>query len=117
MSEKKGFENLRFERSWGDIRRGAVRYVDVMTWVWEQNVGPDVISVGKELQCMGYALGVFAGKYSDFGIEGFTLALSGVSISLKGENRKEEIHFAIWDINGNLHTSEEGFRTEKGGEQ
>lgn len=36
MSEKKGFEGVRFESTLGDIRRGASRYVDAMVKVLEK---------------------------------------------------------------------------------
>ena len=77
----------------------------------------DPMAVGKNMVYMGYAMGVIAGKSSDVGIEGFTILLNGIKISLKGEDRKEKMQFAIWDKEGDLHTSEEGYYTEKGGEQ
>ena len=116
MSKKKGFESVRFESSLGDIKRGAARYVDAFVKVLEKVDCSDPLNIGKEMVYMGYAMGVIAGKCSNVGIEGFTLVLNGLGISLKGEGRKEEIQYAIWDIKGNLHTSEEGFRTEEGGE-
>ena len=116
MSKKKGFEGVRFESTLGDIKRGASRYVAAMVNVLEKVDDSDPMNLGKEIVYMGYALGVVAGKSSDFGVEGFTVALNGLRISLEGEARKEEIQYPIWDKNGNLHTSEEGFRTAKGGE-
>ena len=107
-----------WESSLGEIRRGAIKYVGAMVKVMEATVdGSDPMAVGKNMVYMGYAMGVIAGKSSDVGIEGFTLLLNGIKISLKGEDRKEKMQFAIWDKEGDLHTSEEGYYTEKGGEK
>lgn len=107
-----------WESSLGEIRRGAIKYVEGMVKVMEATVdASDPMAVGKNMVYMGYAMGVIAGKSSDVGIEGFTLLLNGIKISLKGEDRKEKMQFAIWDKEGDLHTSEEGYYTEKGGEQ
>ena len=107
-----------WESSLGEIRRGAIKYVEAMVKVMEATVdASDPMAVGKNMVYMGYAMGVIAGKSSDVGIEGFTLLLNGIKISLKGEDRKEKMQFAIWDKEGDLHTSEEGYYTEKGGEQ
>ena len=107
-----------WESSLGEIRRGGIKYVEAMVKVMEATVdASDPMAVGKNMVYMGYAMGVIAGKSSDVGIEGFTLLLNGIKISLKGEDRKEKIQFAIWDKEGDLHTSEEGYYTEKGGEQ
>lgn len=107
-----------WESSLGEIRRGGIKYVEAMVKVMEATVdASDPMAVGKNMVYMGYAMGVIAGKSSDVGIEGFTLLLNGIKISLKGEDRKEKMQFAIWDKEGDLHTSEEGYYTEKGGEQ
>ena len=107
-----------WESSLGEIRRGAIKYIEAMVKVMEATVdASDPMAVGKNMVYMGYAMGVIAGKSSDVGIEGFTLLLNGIKISLKGEDRKEKMQFAIWDKEGDLHTSEEGYYTEKGGEQ
>lgn len=107
-----------WESSLGEIRRGAIKYVEAMAKVMEATVdASDPMSVGKNIVYMGYAMGVIAGKSSDVGIEGFTLLLNGIKISIKGEDRKEKMQFAIWDKEGDLHTSEEGYYTEKGGEE
>lgn len=107
-----------WKSSLGEIRRGAIKYVEAMVKVMEATVdASDPMAVGKNMVYMGYAMGVIAGKSSDVGIEGFTLLLNGIKISLKGEDRKEKMQFAIWDKEGDLHTSEEGYYTEKGGEQ
>lgn len=107
-----------WESSLGEIRRGAIKYVEAMAKVMEATVdASDPMAVGKNMVYMGYAMGVIAGKSSDVGIEGFTLLLNGIKISLKGEDRKEKMQFAIWDKEGDLHTSEEGYYTKEGGEQ
>ena len=107
-----------WESSLGEIRRGGIKYVEAMVKVMEATVdASDPMGVGKNMVYMGYAVGVIAGKSSDVSIEGFTLLLNGIKISLKGEDRKEKIQFAIWAKEGDLHTSEEGYYTEKGGEQ
>lgn len=107
-----------WESSGGEIRRGAIKYVEAMVKVMEATVdASDPMAVGKNMVYMGYAMGAIAGKSSDVGIEGFTLLLNGIMISLKGEDRKEKMQFAIWDKEGDLHTSEEGYYTKEGGEQ
>lgn len=107
-----------WESSLGEIRRGGIKYVEAMVKVMEATVdASDPMAVGKNMVYMGYAMGVIAGKSSDVGIEGFTLLLNGIKISLKGEDRKEKIQFAVWDKEGDLHTSEEGYYTKEGGER
>lgn len=107
-----------WESSLGEIRRGGIKYVEAMVKVMEATVdASDPMAVGKNMVYMGYAMGVIAGKSSDVGIEGFTLLLNGIKISLKGEDRNEKIQFAVWDREGDLHTSEEGYYTKEGGEQ
>ena len=81
-----------WESSLGEIRRGAIKYVEAMVKVMEATVdASDPMAVGKNMVYMGYAMGGIAGKSSDGGIEGFTLLLNGIKISLKGEDRKEKI--------------------------
>ena len=107
-----------WESSLGEIRRGGSKYVEAMVKVMEATVdASDPMAVGKIMVYMGYAMGVIAGKSSDVGIEGFTLLLNGIKISLEGEDRKEKMQFAVWDKEGDLHTSDEGYYTKKGGEQ
>ena len=107
-----------WEASLGEVRRGAIKYVEAMVKVMEATVdASDPMAVGKNMVYMGYAMCVIAGKSSDVGIEGFTLLLNGIKISLKGEDRKEKMQFAVWDKEGDLHTSEEGYYTKEGGEQ
>lgn len=105
--------------TFGEVRRGASRYVHAVVKPMEELEifeKIDIQSIAKEMVFMGYAMGVMAGKYSDMGIEGFTLLLKGIKLSLEGEDRKEKILYGIYDKNGVLHTSEEGYRKEKGGE-
>lgn len=107
-----------WEATLGEVRRGAIKYVDAIVKTMETKVDEsDPRAVGKEMVYLGYAIGVVAGKSSDCGFEGFTLALNGIKISLTGEQRNEKIQFAIWDREGDLHTSEEGYYTKEGGEQ
>ena len=107
-----------WESSLGEIRRGAIKYVEAVAKVMEATVdASDPMAVGKNMVYMGYAMGVIAGKSSDVGIEGFTLLLNGIMISMQGEDREEKMQYAIWDKEGDLHTSEEGYYTEKGGEK
>ena len=115
MSEKKNKKCIEWEITLGEVRSGAVKYVDAITKVFEGLDINNPMQLAKEAVFMGYATGVILGKFCDVGIEGFTLMFNGIRISLEGEDRKEKLLFAIWDREGNLHTSEEGFRTEKGG--
>lgn len=104
-----------WESSLGEIRRGSIKYVEAMVKVMEATIdASDPMAVGKNMVYMGYAMGVIAGKSSDVGIEGFTPLLNGIKISLEGEDRKEKMQFAIWDREGDLHTSDD---MKKGGEQ
>lgn len=116
MSEKRRYKNLEYECTLGEMRRGAIKYAEALTKVMEQEMENSPISIGKGLIMMGYAMGVVAGKANDIGIEGFSLVLNGIKMSMLGEDRKEEIQFAVWDKNGDLHTSEEGFQTKEGGD-
>lgn len=112
------FKKCVWESSLGEIRRGAIKYVEAMAKVMEATVdASDPMAVGKNMVYMGYAMGVIAGKLSDVGIEGFTLLLNGIMISMQCEDREEKMQYAIWDKEGDLHTSEEGYYTEKGGEK
>ena len=116
MSEKKGFERHTYVTTMDEVRRGSLRYVDAIVKVLEKiKDGSDPIIIGKEMVFIGYALGVIAGKCSDFCVEGFTVLLNGIKLSLTGESREEEIHSAIWDKEGNLHTSDESFKVVKEG--
>lgn len=118
MSEKGRFKRGVWETSIGEIRQSAIEYVEAMLKVMEEKVdASDPRAVAKNMIYMGYAMGVIAGKSSDVGIEGFTLLLNGIKISLQGEKRNEKIQFAVWNMNGDLHTSDEGYYTKKGGEQ
>lgn len=118
MSEKGRFKRGVWVSSIGEIRKGATKYVEAMVKVMEEmDDESNPLAVGMNLIYIGYAVGVIAGKTSDVGIEGFTSLLNGIRISLKGEDREEKIQYAIWDKEGDLHTSEEGYHTEEGGEQ
>lgn len=118
MSKNGKFNRRAWETSLGEVRQGAIKYVEAMANAMEATVdASDPMAVAKNMIYMGYAVGVIAGKSSDVGIEGFTLLLNGIKISLTGEQRKEMMQFAIWDKGGDLHTSEEGFYTKEGGEK
>lgn len=118
MSEKKHFDNHAvWESTGGEIRKGAIKYVESLTNVLEKCEEKSPFGVVKEIVMMGYATGVVAGKLSDSGIEGFTLLLNGIKISMHCEQRKEAMQFAIWDKDGRLHTSEEGFQIKEGGQE
>ena len=117
MSEKKGFREVNYESSLGEIRKGGAKYVDAFLKIWDKIEFKNPFEFGKEMVFLGYAIGVVAGKLSDTGMEGFTLVLNGIKISLNGEERKEELQYALWDKEGNLHTSEEGFKIHEEGEQ
>lgn len=104
---------------WGasvsEIRKGSVKYVEAMIKVLEKMDEGDMMELGKNMVYIGYAAGVVAGKCSDIGIEGFTCLLEGIKVSLLGEDRDEKMQYAVWDRNGDLHTSEEsGFEKEGG---
>ena len=118
MSEKKNFKRAVLKSTLSEIRQGGIPYVEAMVKVMEETLeAENPMTVGKAMISIGYAMGVIAGKCSDVGIEGYTLLLNGINMSLEGEKRKEKMQFAIWDMEGGLHTSEEGFYFEKGGEQ
>ncbi|MBQ6228051.1 MAG: hypothetical protein IJK08_05790 [Prevotella sp.] len=99
-----------------ELRQGASRYVGALTGVLEQVVADDkpLHRTAKEMIQIGYAAGVVAGKLSDVGIEGFTLLLRGIELSMSVEERAERMQYAVWDKDGDLHTSDD---MKKGGEQ
>ncbi len=101
----------------GDVRKESVKYVEAMVKVMEKIDTSDPMAIGMNMVYIGYAAGVFAGKTNDCGVEGFTSLLNGIMISMQGEDREEKMQWAIWDKEGDLHTSEEGCYTEKGGEK
>ena len=90
--------------------------MEAMVPVLEKVEKIGTIEIVKNFVMMGYAMGVIAGILSDCGVEGYTLLLDGIKLSLDFEGRKEKMLYAIWDKNGDLHSSEEGYRMEKGGE-
>ncbi len=116
MNGKGKFDRAVWSSTAGDVRKGALKYVEAMAKVMEKIEYEGPMAAGINMVYIGYAAGVIAGKTSDCGIEGFTSLLNGINLSLQGEDRKEMMQYAIWDKYGNLHTSEELFRTEKGGE-
>ena len=116
MSDNGKFTGKEYSTSVSEMRNGAKKYIEGIYEILKKLSDVDVETMVKEMACMGYAVGVVAGELSDAGIEGFTLLLEGVRISLDVEDRKEKIQYAIWDKDGDLHTSEEGFRRKKGGE-
>ena len=99
-----------------ELRQGASRYVGALIGVLEQVVADDktLHQMAKEMIQIGYAAGVVAGKISDVGIEGFTLLLRGIELSMEVEERAERMQYAVWDKNGNLHTSDD---MKRGGEK
>ena len=100
-----------------ELRQGASRYVgdfiEVMKEQVEANDKP-LHQMAKEMVQIGYAAGVVAGKMSDVGIEGFTLLLRGIELSMQVEKRAERMQYAVLDKDGNLHTSDD---MKKGGEK
>lgn len=99
-----------------EIRAGAKKYVEAIIHILEKmDMHTDPIEVGKEVVYMGYAMGVVAGKMSDVGLEGFTMALQGMEISMILGERKEKMQYAVWDKNGDLHTSDDAFKVVKEG--
>ena len=111
MNEKKVWSSTGSE-----IRADAKKYLDAIAQVLEkmdENIDP--IGVGKEVVFMGYAVGVVAGMISDIELEGFTMILQGVEMSMLLEERKEKMQYAVWDKNGDLHTSDESFKVVKEG--
>lgn len=99
-----------------ELRQGASRYVAALAGVMEQVVAGDkpLHRTAKEMIQIGYAAGVIAGKMSDVGIEGFTLLLRGIELSMQVEERAERMQYAVWDKDGDLHTSDD---MKEGGEQ
>ncbi len=114
MSEKKRQKKVSWETTGSEVRSGARKYVHVIIQELEKLDAVSTIDAAKNIVMMGYAMGVIAGKLSDWGVEGYTLLLDGIKLSLDVEERKEKMLYAIWDKNGDLHSSEEGYRIEKG---
>ena len=110
----------RMETSLGEVRQLAIKYVEAILTVMEKDSKTcsdnSILQACKHVLSLGYAIGVVAGKLSNCGVEGFLLVLNGIRISIIGEKRKEKIQYAVWDMNGDLHTSEEGTKMEEGGE-
>ena len=116
MSDKGKMKSELVEMKASEIRQGAAKYVDAIVEVLEKNIAPNPITVGKELTYIGYAAGLIASKCGDIGMGGLTALMDAIQLSLKIEKRKEEIQYAVWEENGELHTSEEGWKIMEGGE-
>ena len=115
MSKNGKFKRVKWETSLGEVRQGAIKFVEAMANVMEATVdASDPMAVAKNMIYIGYAAGVVAGKMSDVGIEGFTLLLRGIELSMQVEKRAERMQYAVWDKDGNLHTSDD---MKKGGEK
>ena len=100
-----------------ELRQGASRYVGDFIEVMKEQVEANdktLHQMAKEMVQIGYAAGVVAGKMSDVGIEGFTLLLRGIELSMQVEKRAERMQYAVWDKESNLHTSDD---MKKGGEK
>lgn len=113
MSERDKYKDI--NTTLGEISCGSVKYVDAIAHVFKKLQGESAEELAKNMVMIGYAMGVIAGKLSDVGIEGYTLILNGIKASMAGEDRKEKMLFALWDKDGNLHSSEEVFRYKEGG--
>ena len=106
----KRYHEVHMEIGSAELRQGASRYVgDFIEVMKEQVVADDkpLHQMAKEMIQIGYAAGVVAGKMSDVGIEGFTLLLRGIELSMQVEERVERMQYAVWDKDGNLHTSDD----------
>ena len=113
----KRYNEAHMEIGSAELRHGASRYVDAFIGVLREQVEANDIplhQMAKEMVQIGYAAGVVAGKMSDVGIEGFTLLLRGIELSMQVEKRAESMQYAVWDKNGDLHTSDD---MKKGGEK
>ncbi|MBQ6227707.1 MAG: hypothetical protein IJK08_03970 [Prevotella sp.] len=99
-----------------ELRQGALRYVGALAGVLVQVEAGDkpLHQMAKEMILIGYAAGFVAEKLSDVGIEGYTLVLRGIELSMQVEERAERMQYAVWDKDGDLHTSDD---MKKGGEQ
>lgn len=111
----------RFETYSNELRLGAAKYVTALCKVMEELAGKEksnpmemMKDIALELLKIGYAAGVVAGKTSDVGIEGFTLILRGIELSMVVEERAERMQYAVWDKEGYLHTSDD---MKEGGEK
>ncbi len=120
MSKKGRFIRGGLVASLREIKEGSKKYAVALSEILSKFNNPDSkvdpAVVVKEMIYLGYAMGGIAGVISDIGIEGYTLLLQGIDLSMRGEDRKEKMLYAIWDKNGDLHTSEEECKIEKGGE-
>lgn len=115
MSDKKKMKAFRVDMTASEFRKGGSKYVEAIVKVLEESKPVNPIELGKEISFIGYAVGVIAGKCGDVGMAGLTMVMNAIQISLVVEERKEEMQFAVWEKNGELHTSEEGWITREGG--
>lgn len=111
----------RMELSSKELRAGAREYVTalykVLVKLAEKEMSNPMVrakTIAIELVKIGYAAGVVAGKTSDVGVEGYTLILRGIEMSMQIEERAERMQYAVWDKDGDLHTSDD---MKEGGEQ
>lgn len=113
---KRFFEG-HMEIGFAELRQGASMYVGAFSEVMKEQVEANdkpMHQMAKEMIQIGYAAGVVAGQISDVGIEGFTLLLRGIELSMQVEERAERMQYAVWDKDGNLHTSDD---MKRGGEK
>lgn len=115
----KRYDEVYMDIGSAELRQGASKFVEALCVVLKSVVADDkpLHQMAMEMVQIGYAAGVVAGKISDVGIEGFTLLLTGIELSMQVEKRAESMQYAVWDKNGDLHTSEEEYRKKKGGEK
>lgn len=107
-----------------EMMAGARKYIDAILPVIKEvydkkdNGRLSALDCAKELFNLGFAMGDVAAAYSDLGIEGYTAVLQGMEIFLMIGERKEEMQYAVWDKEGNLHTSDDMMNINlKGGEK
>lgn len=105
-----------------EIMEGARKYIEailpVIKEVYDKGDGRlSASDCAKELMYLGCAMGDIAAAYSDLGIEGYTAVLQGMEVFLTIGGRKEKMQYAVWDKEGNLHTSDDMMNiNSKGGE-
>ena len=68
MSKNGKFNRRAWETSLGEVRQGAIKFVEAMANVMEATVdASDPMAVAKNMIYMGYAVGVIAGKWDKGG--------------------------------------------------
>jgi len=107
-----------------EVMAGARKYIDailpVIKDVYDKkdNGRLSASDCAKELLYIGCAMSDVAAAYSDLGIEGYTTVLQGMDLALTIGERKEKMQYAVWDKEGNLHTSDDMMNINlKGGEK